>query len=418
VGHLITGQSIEPDAMPETAGWFGTLLTITAFQAVLSLLVRTLPLFGLPLTLAAGMPPEAVGQFAAATSAGSMMFFLWGPPLLTGVGAMTQLRLGCLIAGVGLLACLAPSWPLMLLGAFVIGLGYGPSTSAASEVLMRRMPPIRRATSFSVKQAGVPLGGAIAGAILPVAALAFHSVQAALVVAVGVALLSALFLPHREGPILPITSPLGKAQAFWAPLQVLGTIFKMPRLRRVAGAGLGLGAAQGVLLGYFAVYLSTSVGWSVAQAGLAFAALQAVGMPGRILIGYLSDRIGNPEQALGWLALASTFTMLALATFGPSSPTWWIWTIAGLAGLTVISWNSVFILGLAEAAPNGEVAAYTGAGTFVLFCGYVLSPLAAQLVYMVGGSYAAVFSVTALAPALVALLTLQRQRSPRQPRSS
>src|SRR5690606_12993003 len=61
---------------PPRGGWIGLVAVITAIQAVVALMTRVLPLFGLPLTLAAGVPPEAVGQLAAATSFGSMVFFL------------------------------------------------------------------------------------------------------------------------------------------------------------------------------------------------------------------------------------------------------------------------------------------------------------------------------------------------------
>lgn len=150
------------DPAPET-GWVGLVALVTSIQAALALLTRALPLLGLPLTLAAGVPPEAVGQLAAATSFGSMVFFLWGPGLLADLPSLRQLQAGCVLGGGAVLLCLQGEWIWMLLAAFLVGVGYGPSAPAGSDLLMRAAPAGRRAFAFSIKQAGVPLGGLAAG---------------------------------------------------------------------------------------------------------------------------------------------------------------------------------------------------------------------------------------------------------------
>jgi MFS family permease len=54
-----------------------------------------------------------------------------------------------------------------MVGAFIMGLGYGPVTPASSHLLARNAPLGIMALVFSIKQTGVPLGGAMAGAIVP-----------------------------------------------------------------------------------------------------------------------------------------------------------------------------------------------------------------------------------------------------------
>src|SRR5262249_56944985 len=66
------------------------------------------------------------------------------------------------------LALAASAWPpLVMLGGFVVGLGYGPTTPASSVILVRAAPPGMFALVFSVKQTGVPAGGVLAGALAP-----------------------------------------------------------------------------------------------------------------------------------------------------------------------------------------------------------------------------------------------------------
>ena len=62
------------------------------------------------------------------------------------------------------------AWALPL-APLLIGLGYGPITPASSHVLARTASPRRMALTFSLKQTGVPLGAALAGAALPLLAV-------------------------------------------------------------------------------------------------------------------------------------------------------------------------------------------------------------------------------------------------------
>lgn len=122
-------------------------------------------------------------------------------------------------------------------------------------------------------------------------------------------------------------------------------------------------------------------------------------MVGRIAVGWVSDRIGDPLAALSGLCLASGGTMALLATISPDSPVQWVAALSLLAGVTVISWNGVFLTGLAEATPDGRIAEITSAGTFVLFGGYVLCPVLMQAVFAATNGYAAGLVLCALAPA-------------------
>lgn len=397
---------------PAAGGWIGAVALVTAAQAMLALMTRVLPLFGLALTVAAGVPPEAVGQLAAATSLGSMLFFLWGPTLLMDASALRQLQMGGALAGLAVLLCLHGGWSLMLLSAFLIGVGYGPSAPAGSDMLMRAAPAGRRAFAFSIKQAGVPLGGLAAGLLLPPVAI-WGGVDAVLWLCAIIALAAAAMLGQwgatREAAPARLRDRPRARELASAPLRLLRLVFGAPELRAITIAGLGLGVAQGVLMGYFPVFLSDHAGLPLAAVGFAFALLQGVGIGGRVVMGWLSDRMAAPGRATLGLCFASSATMALVATIGPGSSPVWIAIVSGLAGLTVVSWNGVFLSDLAGAAPEGRVGEITSAGTFVIFSGYVVSPLAVQLVFAAAGGYAAGFLAAAAAPLVVAAVVLARR---------
>ncbi|MBL4916792.1 MFS transporter [Szabonella alba] len=396
--------------------WRGVVLAITGVQAVLALLTRTMPLFGVALTARAGMPPEAVGQLASATAFGSMVFFLWGPEFLRRVEARRQLQGGLVLAAIALLAGLAPVWWIMVLAALAIGLGYGPATPAGSDVLMRIVPPARRSTIFSIKQAGVPLGGMVAGMALPLIAAATGMVDAAIAAAAGLALVTAALLGLWPLSLEPAAAD--RAQPFLArmlallraPLRSLPLLATVPELRRTMAAGFTLGIGQGVIMAYFPVYMTAHVGWSLAAAGALFGLLQALGIAGRIGMGWMADRIGSTGRMLVWLCFLSGATMLLMAGFGPDTPAVWMVLVSCLAGLTVISWNGVFLTGLAEAAPEGRVGEITGVGTFILFAGFVVTPLVMQGLFALTGGYAAGMALAGLAPVTAGLLLRQSLR--------
>ena len=89
----------------------------------------------------------------------------------------------CLLWTAAGMALFTTGVPLMIVcSALAIGLGYGPITPASSAMLVARTPQRLRNVVMSIRQSGVPLGGALAGALLPGLAVAFGWRTAALAV--------------------------------------------------------------------------------------------------------------------------------------------------------------------------------------------------------------------------------------------
>ncbi len=169
------GPLKEPD-------WRSSFAAVFAMQAFAALLTLAMPVLGPPLTAAAGMAPEAVGTISSVTALGTLWFLAAGNPIIERCGAIRSLQLGALLGAAGLALALAGSPGLILVGAFAIGAGYGPSPPAGSEILARTVPRQHRALIFSTKQAAVPAGGLLAGLVLPLLA-AYGGWRTALVAA-------------------------------------------------------------------------------------------------------------------------------------------------------------------------------------------------------------------------------------------
>lgn len=413
----VTTQATTIAQNDHAPGWRGLVAAITAIQAVLALMTRTLPIFALPITVAAGVPQIAAGQMAAATSLGSMLFFLWGPALLSRYPAIRQLQAGAMLSALAILFCISGNWLLILLAAFTIGIGYGPSAPAGSDILMQAVPERRRGLAFSIKQAGVPLGGLIAALLLPAIAAAF-GITAALVLAALIALAGALGLAlWRSG--VETTAPCpgragtSLASLIMAPVTMIAMISGSERIRTLVLVSLGLGVAQGVLLAYFPVFLGEEAGYSLAGAAAAFAVLQVGGIVGRVAVGWIADRAGSGVAVLVCLCLASGLAMLAIAGVDAATPHLLVLVISAFAGLTVVSWNGVLLSELARIAPAGRVSELTSAATFLLFAVFVVSPLMAQWMFGQFGFGQGLLAAAAVPSAAGLMLALKAVRANR-----
>ena len=146
--------------------WIGPLVMTLAVQSVSSFLQRMPPTIAPALMDAHGLQAQMIGYFSAGNVCGSILFLVLGAPLLRRLGSVHSLQIGLFLGAFGALVFMLPLTPLLLLGTLLMGLGYGPSTPAGSDILQRHAPAQHRVLIFSIKQAGVPAGGIVAGLVL------------------------------------------------------------------------------------------------------------------------------------------------------------------------------------------------------------------------------------------------------------
>jgi len=109
-----------------------------------------------------GMPATAVGVVTALAYLSAAMIAPAAGARVPRIGALRVTQLGLVFAGTGL-ALMTLAHPLAIVfAALVIGCGYGPSTPSGSALLAEHTPPRLRNVIMSLRQTGVPLGGALA----------------------------------------------------------------------------------------------------------------------------------------------------------------------------------------------------------------------------------------------------------------
>ena len=132
---------------------------------ILAILQTGMPVLAPALMDASGMQPEAYGWVAGAMGLGSVWLYMANAAFTTALGPVRACQVSAAISVAGVALIMIGTYPLMLLGALLAGFGYATMTPAGTQILADHTPRTMRATLFSIRQAGVPLGGAVAGAL-------------------------------------------------------------------------------------------------------------------------------------------------------------------------------------------------------------------------------------------------------------
>jgi len=136
-------------------------------QAVVSMSVVAIPVFMPVATRELNVPASYVGIFMSVIYLGSTMVAPVSGYFIDRFGPIGVSQICLVLCALGLVALSTPAIPLMIIGAFIMGIGHGPVTPASSHLLIRTTPFSMMSFVFSIKQTGVPLGGALAGAVFP-----------------------------------------------------------------------------------------------------------------------------------------------------------------------------------------------------------------------------------------------------------
>ncbi len=269
-------------------------------------------------------------------------------------------------------ACIATgNLALVALGSALIGAGLGPATPASSHILARTTPRHLQPLVFSIKQTGVPIGGAMAGLLAPPLMLLWDWQTAMLVVAaacLATALLTEIwsrgYAQHADPSIRVKLELIG-------PVRL---VLKSPILRGMLAGCIPLVIAQYALTTFIVLYLQEDIGLSVVTAGASLALAQASGGIGRIVFGAIASRWLSPIVMLLLLALLASTASFLTASLTASWPLALIYGVGVIFGAGAAGWNGVYLAEAARRAPGGEVSRTTGAIGFIIFGAVVLGP--------------------------------------------
>ncbi|MBE9604111.1 MFS transporter [Acetobacteraceae bacterium H6797] len=379
--------------------WFAPLAAVLVIQTTATILSRITATLAPPMLAAHGWSPGMIGWLASLNTVGSVVFLMAGTPLIHRLGSIRSLQMGMAIGVIGALMLTLPLDLAALAGSFLMGLCYGPSVSGGGDVLQRLSPPQHRNLLFSIKQAGVPLGGVLAGLTLPFAAAHLGWQGAILAIALLPVVTILAVQPMRESVdagrdrtrVLTVSTFLSLTN-LTRPLTVLN---RAPGLVAVGLAGCFMAIGQGAWFAFLVTYAAVELHFPLPLAGALFATMQTVSIGGRMLLGWVSDKLVPGLTVLRLCCLASAAATATLALSGPHWPSWSLFALAAVAGIAVSSWNGVQNAEMARRAPPGMIAETMAGGTILIFTGYIVGPPLFGAVAMASGGMSTGFMLNA-----------------------
>lgn len=355
-----------------------------------------------------GVPSSSVGIFMSAVYLGSLVVAPVSGHFVDRFGSIRISQACVLLCAVGLWAVSLPFIPLMAVGAFVLGAGHGPATPASSHLLARTTPATMRSLVFSIKQTGVPIGGTLAGAVVPYLVVSCGWKISALWVAAAITTLAIALQFFRNR----YDADLSAVERFsWSKIvEPIRMNLRHPDLRRISVASLFFSLMQLSLVSFLVTYLIERLGMTLIQAGFLLSTTQAGGFIGRIAWGACADRCVRPSLVLGSLGLGMTAAAVALACLTPQWPFWAIFFTALVFGSTAIGWNGVYLAEIARLAEPRFAGIATGGSVFFNFLGILLGLPVFSLVVETTGSYPLAFGMVAVTTLLCGLALLAAGR--------
>jgi MFS family permease len=338
--------------------------------------------------------------YSALAYAGAMTASLASGGAVGRWGAMRVSQAGLLLCAAGLVLSALPSVAAVAFGAVLVGLGYGPITPASSHLLARTTPAHRMSLVFSIKQTGVPLGAALAGAVVP-GLQQLAGWQAALL-AIAAACLACLLAAQPLRAPFDADRDAQRRLTLGNILQPVHIVLGQPALRMLAACSFLVSIAQLSLTTYLVTYLTGSLAYGLVAAGALLSVSQVGGVLGRVLWGWVSDRWLGARRMLALLAGLMALCSVVTALLQPGLPVGVVMAVLFVFGASAVGWNGVYLAEVARQAPPGMAGRATGGTLFFTFLGVVLGPPLFGALSGASGSYRAGFAALAVPLALSA----------------
>ncbi len=375
--------------------WLVAIAVVFVLQTTAAFITRLIPIASPAFMAEFGWDESWIGYLSAANILGAMVVLLAGMGLLRRMGSVLALQVSIMVGAAALLLYQFPVIAVALFASALVGLSNGTANPAGSEVLMRYTPAAHHNLVFSIRQAGVPLGGVAAGLAIPLMVEWAGWRTALAISAVAAFAVTALLLPFRgridgarEGVPLRWPRPADIA----VPLRSLSSA---PGLLRIAIVGGVFSLAQACWFTFAATHLVVWLKYPLATAGLVFAAMQGAGVVGRIALGLIADRVSS-NAILAAVAVLSAAVTVAFALAQPDWPLWSMMLIAVVAGATVSGWNGVQVAEVARRSPRKLIAEAAAGSVIIVFLSNMTAPIAFAAFVAATGRFDIAFLVAGL----------------------
>lgn len=350
--------------------WRMLLLAMSA-QVAVSIIIQGVPTLAPFLQADLGLTRGQVGLFNSALMSGSLLAMFAAGWIVDVKGERVALIGGNLVVGCFCFAMLTTDGFLTALAVmFCAGIGGAFPTPAGSKAVMGWFPLHQRGTAMGIRQTGIPVGGALAAALLPAIALAAGWRAAVAAGGIGCFVTAALCAwAYRNPPAAPAPAKSARGGSRLRDLLTRDLV-----LMGLAGAVLTLG--QFTLITYLALYLKETRGIPVAVSAGLLVLAQIAGAAGRILWGVWSDRLFHHRRkpALLLSNLLAAAGALALGWLPMPTPPWLLYALVAAYAFNTLGWHGCWVSLLVETSGSAQQGRTVGLGMTIMYPGIILLP--------------------------------------------
>ena len=344
-------------------------LTVT-HQALGSFFILSVPATAPYFEAALARPELVIGLFPSVAYLMAMVSSVLAYRCFPRFGPLGTSNFAILIGLIGyLFLAVSTAWAF-LIAAILMGIAYGPLNPSSSVVLYQLAPLRQRNVVFSLKQSGVPLGGAVAGLTLPFAANQLDYTGTIVLSATIVAAILIGFWQHSHRIDTDIQAPRARSgtqgeATFHLGCQLLAAAsFCYSFIQLVFSAFLGLIAYQ-----FF--------DFTPIAAGVVLAVFHISGIIGRPAWGLVADylrRWWTVLPAIGVMTALLGAALVPLIRLDNPDPLL-LYGLTAALGLCASGWNGVYVAELSNAVPSSALGSITGKGLSITFAGVVIGPI-------------------------------------------
>ncbi|MFT0519584.1 MFS transporter [Pseudomonas faucium] len=260
--------------------------------------------------------------------------------------------IGTLIVGASLCAAaLADSYAQLLIALILLGFGYSTAQPGGSKSVSNWFKGNQLGFAMGIRQAGLPLGGAMAALLLPFIAIQY-SVQAAFLAGGLIALFGALvFMALYKTPQTQTRIAKKQIDLKLAALSRL-SMASHPSMRKIMLSGASLTASQYAISVFLVLYLHTSLGLENSVAAMLFFVVLGAGIAGRIILAAWSDRCKAGRYYPVMTCLGAVTAILVVLPFLQTQNLAILSAFMAVTGFFAYGWYGPWVAYIAETAPE------------------------------------------------------------------
>ncbi|AJH73266.1 sugar (and other) transporter family protein [Bacillus cereus ATCC 4342] len=242
----------------------------------------------------------------------------------------------------------------------LMGMFYSVSQPGGSKVILKWFPKENRGLAMGIRQAGIPIGGALAGVLIPFLTIQYNMTYAINSIACICIIGGLLFFVFYKEPYVQAEVRKEHTKvSFWTQLKV---VICKKELYPIYMAGICMISLQMVLVGHFMKFLVREQSITSIVAGTVFSIMFFSGMIGRVVLATISDVFykGNRRIPLFITVCASIGLVLLLVISIHTITSGVLYGVSALLGFFSIGWFSLFIAEVAELASEESVGITVG----------------------------------------------------------